>query len=400
MSEWKEVLLSDFIKVKHGYAFKGEFITEQENDQILVTPGNFKIGGGFKSQKFKYYADTAPDDYILKTGDIVVTMTDLSKETDTLGYSAKIPASEEKKFLHNQRVGLVQFISDQISKDFIYWLLRTKEYQWFIVGSASGTSVMHTSPSRILEYQFNIPEFETQQKIANVLSSIENKIDLLYRQNKTLEQMSETLFRQWFVVEAKEDWEIVKLGSLVSTNSSSINKEYSFEHIEYLDTGSLTQGHWDTLQPYLLKEAPSRAKRLVQHNDILYSTVRPNQLHYGIVRNPINNLVVSTGFCVIRCDSISPYFIYYLLTESGMTEYLHSVADGSTSAYPSLKPSDIEAVEFSLPPPHTLENYHSIIDSYWNKIETNHNQIRTLENLRDTLLPKLMSGEVTISSDE
>src|SRR5690606_41778120 len=160
-----------------------------------------------------------------------------------------------------------------------------------------------------------------------------------------------------------------------------------------------TNGHGENLQTYLLSDAPSRARRLVKHNDILYSTVRPDQLHYGLVRHPADNLVVSTGFCVITCHSISPYFVYYLLTERGMTEYLHSIAEASTSTYPSLKPSDIEAVEFALPPHKRMTEFHDLAEELWNKIEYNQTQIRTLTALRDTLLPKLMSGEVRVEME-
>lgn len=86
MSEWKEYKMSDIFKVKHGYAFKGEYITNEPHGDILVTPGNFSIGGGFKAEKFKYYTDkNYPKEYELLAGDIVVTMTDLSKDSDTLG---------------------------------------------------------------------------------------------------------------------------------------------------------------------------------------------------------------------------------------------------------------------------------------------------------------------------
>lgn len=108
-SEWKEVKLGDFIDVKHGFAFKGISITNEPTNNILVTPGNFHIGGGFKNSKFKYFNAEFPKEYILQKYDVVVTMTDLSKETDTLGYSAKIPETKNVNYLHNQRIGLVQF---------------------------------------------------------------------------------------------------------------------------------------------------------------------------------------------------------------------------------------------------------------------------------------------------
>lgn len=106
---------------------------------------------------------------------------------------------------------------------------------------------------------------------------------------------------------------------------------------------------------------------------------------------------MSTGFCVITCTKIDPHFIYLLLTDEEMTGYLHSIADGSTSTYPSLKPSDIGAVTFQLPPDGRLKEFGEIAQNTWEKIEKNHIQIRTLEKLRDTLLPKLMSGEILIN---
>jgi type I restriction enzyme, S subunit len=398
MSEWQEVTLRDFINVKHGYAFKGDTITTEETSKILVTPGNFYIGGGFKSDRFKYFKGDCPSDYVLNANDIVVTMTDLSKEGDTLGYGAKIPRSKGKVYLHNQRIGLVEILNNGIDKDYLHWLLRTPEYQGFVLGAATGTSVRHTSPTTIRQYTFLIPPLPEQKAIAAVLSSLDDKIDLLHRQNQTLETMAETLFRQWFIEEAKEDWKEVTIGDFVELNRASIDKNYSYKTIYYLDTGSLTNGIIESFQSLNSDEAPSRAKRLVQHNDVLISTVRPDQKHYGIIKNPIENLVVSTGFCVLTCTKIDPHFIYLLLTNGEMTDYLHSIAEGSTSTYPSLKPSDIGAIVFSLPPTDRLKEFSIIANTSWKKIERNHIQIRTLEKLRDTLLPKLMSGEVRVSA--
>ncbi|HDT5973850.1 TPA: hypothetical protein QHB94_005625, partial [Klebsiella michiganensis] len=239
-----------------------------------------------------------------------------------------------------------------------------------------------------------------QKSIASVLSSLDDKIDLLHRQNKTLESMAETLFRQWFIEEAQDEWPEKSLNQYVELNKSSISKKYDFKEIQYLDTGSLTKGKISELQTMLLSEAPSRAKRLVNEFDIIISTVRPDQCHYGICIDPPSNLVVSTGFCVISGKSISPFFIYYLLTSEDMTEYLHSIAEGSTSTYPSLKPEDIGNVLFLYPGEEKLKNFHKLVGSYWNKIHNNYKKIQTLETLRDTLLPKLMSGEVRVQYAE
>ena len=107
MDEWVPTKLADLVEIKHGFAFKGEYFFEYPPCDFLLTPGNFAIGGGFQWGKRKYYrGGPVPEDYILQPGDLLVTMTDLSKEADTLGYSAVVPETEFR-LLHNQRLGKV-----------------------------------------------------------------------------------------------------------------------------------------------------------------------------------------------------------------------------------------------------------------------------------------------------
>jgi len=306
-------------------------------------------------------------------------------------------------------VALVQESRGAIAQNLIALRLKSgvdSRYIYYFLSSSLGKDLMlnldigGVQPSikvpHLLDLKVPLADYEDQRAIAAVLSSLDDKIDLLHRQNKTLEAMAASLFRQWFVEEAQEDWEEVAVGDYVELNRSSIDKSYTHTTIEYLDTGSLTEGKIESLQSLTLDEAPSRAKRLVQHNDVLISTVRPDQNHYGIIKNPIENLVVSTGFCVLTCTKIDPHFIYLLLTDDEMTDYLHTIAEGSTSTYPSLKHSDIGVIVFQLPPDDRLKEFAIIAHNSWEKIEKNYIQIRTLETLRDPLLPKLMSGEVRV----
>src|SRR6266478_6385794 len=107
VGKWQPTALADVIDVKHGFAFQGEFIHEEPRGDILLTPGNFAIGGGFKGDKFKYFDGAVPEGYVLKEGELVLTMTDLSKQADTLGYPAIVPKPRGPRFLHNQRLGKV-----------------------------------------------------------------------------------------------------------------------------------------------------------------------------------------------------------------------------------------------------------------------------------------------------
>jgi type I restriction enzyme S subunit len=183
------------------------------------------------------------------------------------------------------------------------------------------------------------------------------------------------------------EWKEVRLGDLIVTNKKSIDRNFGFNIIQYLDTGSITCNKVSTLQEINLNEAPSRAKRLVEDQDIIYSTVRPNQLHYGFMKNPPENLVVSTGFVTITCNNsiINPYFLYSYLTQSQTTEYLHSIAEASTSAYPSLKPSDLESLEIILPPLYEQNAIAEVLSSLDDKIDLLHRQNKILEQMAETL---------------
>ncbi|NCD41595.1 MAG: restriction endonuclease subunit S [Bacteroidia bacterium] len=186
------------------------------------------------------------------------------------------------------------------------------------------------------------------------------------------------------------EWKEVILGDVIDTNTQSIGREYPYSEIKYLDTGSITCNRIDSLQTYKLNEAPSRAKRLVKNGDIIYSSVRPNQLHYGFIENPIENLVVSTGFVVITCkkEALEPQFLYYFLSQESTTEYLHSIAEASTSTYPSLKPSDIEALELLLPSIQVQKTIASILRSIDDKINLLKRQSFVLEKLAEILFKK------------
>lgn len=189
-----------------------------------------------------------------------------------------------------------------------------------------------------------------------------------------------------------KSWKEITLGDdYIVTNAKTLNKDYPFSEIFYLDTGSITKGKVDNYQKIALKNAPSRAKRLLSNNDIIYSSVRPANRHYGFFSNPIHNLVVSTGFIVITCNEkkLCPLFLYYYLAQEQIVEELHSIAEGSTSAYPSLLPTDIESMVISIPPTiHEQRAIAAVLSSLDDKIELLHRQNATLESMAEALFRK------------
>lgn len=174
---------------------------------------------------------------------------------------------------------------------------------------------------------------------------------------------------------AMTEWQTVRLGEIVKTNQSTYSPKENWQFVNYLDTGNITMNKIDEIQNIntAKDKLPSRARRKVKTNSIIYSTVRPNQLHYGIIKKQPDNFLVSTGFTVIdvNYDKAVPDFIYYALTKQEVTEQLQAIAEQSVSAYPSLKPSDIENLELMLPDKKTQERIVAILRSIDEKIKEN-----------------------------
>ena len=177
-----------------------------------------------------------------------------------------------------------------------------------------------------------------------------------------------------------EEWKECKLGDICKSNIHSYSEKDNWSFVNYLDTGNITENKISDIQFIDLssESLPSRARRKVQLNDIIYSTVRPNQKHFGIIKNQPENFLVSTGFAVLHINKTiaDPNFIFYNLIQNENTESLHAIAEQTTSAYPAIKPSDIENLSIKLPPLPTQQKIAAILSSLDDKIELN-NKINT-----------------------
>jgi len=180
---------------------------------------------------------------------------------------------------------------------------------------------------------------------------------------------------------------VLSIYEIAELNSSSITSKDKFEFINYLDTSNLTRNKIESIQ-YLEKDYPSRAKRIVKKNTILYSTVRPNQEHFGILSDiNFGNLIVSTGFTTIDVVSnqISGKYLYYKLTQPYITNYLQSIAENSVSAYPSIKPEEIGNLRFKFPELKIQQKIAKVLSDLDAKIELNNKINAELEAMAKTL---------------
>ena len=189
--------LRELAHIKHGFAFSGEFFSEIDNGIVLVTPGNFAIGGGFQETKNRYFTSEYPQEYVLHAGDLIVTMTDLSKKADTLGYGAIVP-STGKIYLHNQRIGLFDKLDQKLDPIFMRWFMQTSEYREEIVRTSTGSTVHHTSPDRILDSIIFIPPIGEQIKFRQFAKQTDKSKIVVQQALEKAQLLFDSLMQQYF----------------------------------------------------------------------------------------------------------------------------------------------------------------------------------------------------------
>ena len=258
-----------------------------------------------------------------------------------------------------------------------------------------------------------------------VLYSIYTNVWCKRQINDNLEAMAKQLYDYWFVQfdfpneegkpykssggamvynerlkrEIPIGWTCCSIKEMCDINKKTINKD-EHKQIEYLDTGSITQGHISNTEIYSVDMAPSRAQRKVENLSILYSSVRPRLLHYGILSTPKENFIVSTGFVTLDAKyKKMALMVYYYLTSNTITEHLASIADTAVSSYPSISPDDIAYLDIVIPSNDNIQKYNDIVEPMFRKMSTLRKEIDSLTKRRDELLPLLMNGQASVNSD-
>ncbi len=398
--------LGELIEIKHGYAFSGEHIVEDDNGIVLVTPGNFRIGGGFKEEKCKFFDGEIPADYVLKEGDFIVTMTDLSKTIDTLGYSALVPKSK-RTYLHNQRIGLVTFKSDECDRGYIYWLMRTREYQRSIANTSTGATVHHTSPKKIYDYDLEVPPLPIQHRIATILSRYDSLIENYQKQIKLLEEAAQRLYKEWFVDlhfpghentniidGVPEGWEKKKVNSIIELQSGFAFKSSTFDDngaYKIVTIKNVKDGAFDGDNVSRIVAIPEKMPKhcVLADGDILLS-LTGNVGRVCIVNG--KNYLLNQRVAKLATDFKA--FTYCLFRSREMFIEINNLANGA--AQQNVSPIKIGEMKILLPNNKLLQEFESIVFKSIARIISLQSQLRLLTEARDRLLPKLMSGEITV----
>ena len=392
MASWRKCILGDLFEVKHGYAFKGEFFSD-EGLFVLLTPGNFREEGGLKlkGEKEKFYTGEFPDEFKLRRGDLLVAMTDLTQNAPILGSPAFIP--EDNRYLHNQRLGkIVNLKTDEIAPEFLFYLMNTPSVRGQIKGSASGATVRHTSPSRIYEITVELPQLPEQQQIAGVLSAYDELIENSQRRIRILETMARALYREWFVNfrfpgHEKHPCIASPIGNI--PKGWEIRPLFELATVKYgknLPTKKLAD---DGAYPVY-----GAAKIIGRYTEY----TREQRTIICGCRGSVGEMQITQPQCYVTNNSFTfdpthPdnfFWLFQALKERG----LRDVVGGA--AQPQITLEGISSVELVTPPLPLRTHFQQTVSAMFEQAWTLDDQIRNLRRTRDLLLPRLLSGQIDL----
>lgn len=283
---------------------------------------------------------------------------------------------------------------------YLYYYFCLEETKQFVRNIAVGATMPSINTKLLGEVEIALPDLNNQKRIAAVLSSLDDKIENNQKLNDNLYAQAKATTKQW-ISKSTGDYELLPLSDIASINPDTYSPKETWKYVNYLDTSSITEGCIAEIQHITpsSEKLPSRARRKIAPNDIVFSTVRPNQRHYGIISEPLPNMLGSTGFAVIRSKNplVCNELIYLCLTENEFIEKMQQLAEQSTSTFPSIKPSDLGVCEIPCPKDQSSTSFTETLKSLFALIAANQRENISLSEIRDVLLPKLMSGEIDVS---
>jgi type I restriction enzyme S subunit len=388
-SDWGRVRLSDLITIKHGFAFPGEHFSGTPTESVLLTPGNFKIGGGFNGDKLKYFRGEVPKNYILQPNDLIVTMTDLSKNMDTLGFPAWVPDFADRVALHNQRLGLVELISSEAEVAFIYYLMCSTGYRREVLASSTGTTVHHTSPSRILDYEFLLPPLPEQRSIAATLGALDDKIE----SNRRMKGIVENLLPSKVSAALGEEQETIPVSGLA----------------EFVNGGAYTKGASGTGRMVVrIAELNSGPGASTVYNDIEVpedKTVCPGDIlmawsgSLGVYRWVLGEAIVNQHIFKVKPDGKFPPWLVFDRLRSVMPVF-QSIAKDKATTMGHIQRGHLTSTTIEVPSADLIESLDRELSPLWERLLVVEQENIRLAELRNALLPELVSGRIRVPEAE
>ena len=354
-----------------------------------------------------------------------------SREGTYFGIAAEVP--EGIKVCLGQRMVLIRPDSSRIDHRFLRYWLNSPQVFGHIHGFRDGTVAERLNLPVIRGLAIAFPSHSEQRAIAESLSVLDDRITLLRETNATLEAIAQALFKSWFVdfdpVLAKQEgrapegmsdataalfpdsfeeselglvpkgWRVGSLADLAALNSESWTAKKHPDTVAYIDLANAKDNQIAEVTIYAFDEAPSRARRVLRGGDTIVGTVRPGNRSFAFIHQAASNLTASTGFAVLRPREIeNTEFVYLAATQDSSIEHLTHVADGG--AYPAVRPEVVAGIKCVLPSGAIMQAFHDVTAPLLASVAANQQQAQTLATLRDTLLPRLISGQLRLPEAE
>lgn len=381
------IRLGEVAKIKHGFAFKSQYFTEEKGSYMLLTPGNFQPRGGYRPHKPKYFAGPIPMEFVLNPGELLLLMTDLSRGIDTLGSPLLVPSTSDYSLLHNQRIGKITNLSPEVNKNWLYYRLQLADYHDYIVGTSTGSTVHHTSPSTISEFSFEIPDLKAQKKIAEVLGALDDKIVA----NQTSISKIDEILRALWQKELSLGNIDVPLSSLASfINGKAFTKGASGTGRVVVRIAEMNSGIGSRTVYSDFDAAPDN---VVDPGELLFSWSGTLMTK----RWPYDQAIVNQHIFKVVPNGQLDLWALRQATDAQL-EYFQMIAAGKATTMGHIKRGDLDQeVEV---PAQMPEETNQLGNSLWGLATSLEIQNLQLARTRDELLPLLLSGRITVGEAE
>ena len=272
---------------------------------------------------------------------------------------------------------------NDLDSDYLYLFFLNPEFDRYARYNSWGSATELFTWEDMCDTLIKLPSLEEQQKIVRQYKTITDRIGVLEKINEELTELCKVQLKEYkSIVENAKSTSFIPIRDLVESNTANYSSKDKFEEIIYLDTGSITDNYVSETQIICPKKetVPSRCKRKVKSRDIIFSTVRPGNRHFGILYNPEENYIVSTGFSVLSIsqDRISSEFIYMWLTSDEILSDLNEIAELSVTTYPSISNDDLMDVVIEVPDDYDFTKLNEILYSSMLTIDENSKELRRL----------------------
>lgn len=431
-SKWQDVSISEIAAAHPGSMAVGPFGSRMKADMyvptgVRVIRGNNLSGGREPEGSYVFVSEKTADSLsscCLKPGDLVFP------HRGNIGLVGITPDDGHRYMLSSS---LMKLSPDRNRADPLYlmYFFKSEIGRAALLMNASqvGTPGIATPLKSLRGIRLPLPPLLIQRQIADTLSKLDDRIALLRETNATLEAIAQALFKSWFVdfdpAHAKQQgrtpegmdeataklfpdgfeeselglvprgWRVGPLTKLSTLNPESWTLKNHPNTLAYIDLANAKDNEIGTITEYPFDEAPSRARRVLRNGDTIVGTVRPGNRSFAFIHDPAENLTASTGFAVLRPTAIHhTEFIYLAATQDSAIDHLAHVADGG--AYPAVRPEVVASIQCVLPNDGIMHVFHDITAPLLASIAENQHQAQNLATLRDTLLPRLISGQLRL----